>query len=367
MESWARNMPQGMLLKSEGFASSLSDPERRFTLGQFCAERGLSYGDTGVPIPLDTMLAYGLWFRRHLVPDLEDRRVDAVEPLPEGFHVQLDNGEEFVARHLVLAIGTAHFRHIPEPLSQLRRALLSHSSEHHDLRPLRGRTVAVVGAGASAIDLAALLHANGAEVDLVARRSALHFHSKGRERTVWRRLRSPLSGIGPGWRNVLYADAPMAFRHLPQETRLRVIRAHLGPAAAPWMRDLIVGRVRLHLGCVPIEAAEQGGRVRLRFRRAAGRLEELVADHVVSATGYRVDLGRLGFLDEAITRQVRTVEGFPSLSDCFESTVPGLHFIGLASALEYGPVMRFICGAGYPARKLSRHLASAVHKGSGKS
>ena len=37
MQTWREAMPRGMFLKSEGFASSLSDPGDTFTLGHYCA------------------------------------------------------------------------------------------------------------------------------------------------------------------------------------------------------------------------------------------------------------------------------------------------------------------------------------------
>src|SRR5580692_4274627 len=38
MDSWRAHMPKGMLLKSDGFASNISDPDDQFTLGKFCAD-----------------------------------------------------------------------------------------------------------------------------------------------------------------------------------------------------------------------------------------------------------------------------------------------------------------------------------------
>ena len=73
MDSWVSHMPKGMLLKSDGFASNISDPEDRLTLGKFCAERGIEYGDKGVPIRLDTFTEYGLAFKERIVPQLEDK------------------------------------------------------------------------------------------------------------------------------------------------------------------------------------------------------------------------------------------------------------------------------------------------------
>src|SRR6266550_5629358 len=75
MVSWLNRMPKGMCLKSEGFASSLSDPEGLYTLKRFCAEQGLEYADQSYPIPLDTMAAYGLAFQKKFAPDVEDRTV----------------------------------------------------------------------------------------------------------------------------------------------------------------------------------------------------------------------------------------------------------------------------------------------------
>ncbi len=63
MDSWLAHMPKGMMLKSDGFASNIYDPESEFTLGQFCAEHGIEYADSGIPVRLDTFTAYGLAFR----------------------------------------------------------------------------------------------------------------------------------------------------------------------------------------------------------------------------------------------------------------------------------------------------------------
>jgi cation diffusion facilitator CzcD-associated flavoprotein CzcO len=43
MDSWIAHMPKGMQLKSDGFASNISDPDDQLTLGEFCAEQGIEY------------------------------------------------------------------------------------------------------------------------------------------------------------------------------------------------------------------------------------------------------------------------------------------------------------------------------------
>ena len=71
-------MPQGMFLKSQGFASNLSDPDGTHTLAAFCRATGAPYADYGLPVPLDTFIAYGQWFQASCVPDVEETLVTRV-------------------------------------------------------------------------------------------------------------------------------------------------------------------------------------------------------------------------------------------------------------------------------------------------
>ena len=48
----------------------------------------------------------------------------------------------------------------------------------------------------------------------------------------------------------------------------------------------------------------------------------------------------------------------PILSRNFEASVPGLYFVGPASANSFGPLARFACGAGFTAKRLARHLGA---------
>lgn len=356
METWWARMPTGMFLKSEGFASDLYDSDQRFTLKQFCAQSGLTYGDIGVPIPLETMVAYGLSFQERLVPDLENRAVVALDRSPEGFLLRLDNGEEVSARKVIVAIGYSCFRYVPASLADLPAEFLSHSSEHHDLSRFKGQDVTVVGGGASALDLAALLHEAGAEVRLVARRPSLAFLPKAEPRSIWHRIRFPMTGIGGGWRSRFFTDAPMLFRYLPRDIRLNTIKNYLGPAGGWWTRDLTLGQLPVLCGCTPQHAEIANGGVHLQLS-GAGAQSEIMTQHVIAATGYRVDLHRLSFLSEKIRYALKSLGGMPLLSRDFQSSVVGLYFVGLASAHDFGPVMRFMFGAGYTARRLSNHLS----------
>lgn len=357
MESWRLRMPKGMYLKSEGFASNLYDSERRFTLKKFCATNGLQYADVGMPVAREIMASYGLRFQQEFVPDVENRTVVALDRSSRDFLLQLDNGETLTARRVIIAVGSNSFQYLPPGLAHLPADLLSHSSQHFDLSRFAGHDVTVVGGGASALDVAASLHEVGAQVRLVARRSSLVFLSKPEPRSLWRRIRYPMSGIGGGWRSRFFTDAPMLFRYLPRQFRLRTIKTYLGPAGAWFIKDRIVGQVPLLLGHARVRAEVRSGRVCM-LCEGDGSQSELLTDHVIAATGYRVDIGRLAFLGDKIRASVQAIEDAPVLSGNFESSVPGLYFVGLASAHCFGPVMRFLFGAGYTAQRLSEHLSS---------
>src|SRR3979411_2451387 len=75
MHTWLSQMPQGMRLKSEGFASSLYDPDSAFTLARYCQQKRIPYADHGLPVPLETFSSYGLAFQKELVPEVENKLV----------------------------------------------------------------------------------------------------------------------------------------------------------------------------------------------------------------------------------------------------------------------------------------------------
>ncbi len=364
MDSWLQHMPKGMMLKSDGFASDIYDPEQAFTLRQFCADNGIKYAYTGVPVLLETFGAYGLAFRDRMVPELEDKMVANVDRSPSGFVVRLEDGETIQARRVVLAIGITHFEYIPENLAQLPPEFLSHSARHREVEPFRGRSVIVIGGGASALDLAGLLQEAGAQVQLVTRRKELKFHTRptGKPRSWWQQIRHPQSGLGPGMRSRFFADAPGVFYYLPESLRLEIVRTTLGPSGGWFIRDKVIGKLPLHLSCTPQGADVQNGKVRLSIQAADGSKREVVAEHIIAATGYRVDLERLKFVSPEIRSKIKVVGGAPVLSTGFESSVPGLYFAGVAAANSFGPVMRFAFGAGFAARTITRALAKSASR-----
>lgn len=357
MENWLTRMPRGMHLKSEGFASSLYQPQGRLTLGEYCREKYLPYADTGVPIPLHTFCRYGLAFQQKFVPMLEQEVVSEIDRSSSGFVVALNSGERVEARRVVVATGLSNFGYLPPSLQGPSSAFVSHSSAHADLTPFRGKDVVVLGGGASATDIAVLLQEGRAKVRLVARKATLELNSPPSPR-----LLRPMTGLGPSWQSWFFENCATVFRHLPERSRLKWVQTFLGPAGC-WFIAHPIARVPQLLGSTPVGSKVVGNRIRVELANDQGH-QTIEADHVIAATGYRPRLERLPFIRPSLCASIRSAANTPVLSPHFESSVAGLYFVGPIAANSFGPLMRFVCGAKYAAPRLSRHLiATAGRRG----
>lgn len=360
MMLWRDRMPKGMLLKSDGFATNLSAPGNGFSLERFYHETGRGdYSDIGLRIPLKTLVEYGLEFQRRCVGSVDEANIVKIRREATGFELVLDTGEQLFARKIIAAVGPLAFKNLPATLEQLPADRFSHSSDHHELQGFSGRRVVVVGGGQSALETAALLREQGAEVTILARRPIVWFDPAKEDapqsrRSALARVRRPNFGLGPGWRTWFWSEAPYAFRYLPAVLREARAYATFGPAGSGWLKHRVDGLIPITYGHI-FEARERGGEAILNVQGPDGHVT-LAADHVVAATGYKTDVRRLPFLG-GLSDEIRTIGGAPFLNKHFESSVAGLHFAGYASAPSFGPSMRFIYGARFAATQLARSMS----------
>ncbi len=354
MASWRDNMPRGMFLKSEPWASNLSDPAGRWRLDVYCTEHGLT-ARHAKPIPVEAFAEYGLWFARHAVPEVDERTVTRVTAGAGGFTAVTEDGEEVHARTVALAVGVMPFVEVPTALRGLHPALVTHSSHHSDLDRFRGKDVTVIGGGQAALETAALLAEQGTRVRVLARAEELRWNDVPPpwERPWWQSARSPHSGLGPGWRNWFYAERPGLFRRLPEPTRARIATTALGPAGAWWVRDRVEGVVELLPGHEVAAACAVPGGVRLDTVSRTSAPRSLETEHVIAATGFRARCDRLGLLSPELRGTLAALpDGSPEVGRSFESSHPGLFLAGLVTAAGFGPAMRFVQGASFTASTL---------------
>ena len=358
MEFWLQHMPKGMHLKSEGFASSLYDPGSTFTLRKYCDQNSIPYQNIGLPVPLHVFAAYGQQFQQKFVPNLDCSKVASLQckPAGNGFTLTLEDGANFAANRVVVAVGLTYYKYVPPELYGLPDSQITHSSRHNSVDEFQGKDVAIVGAGASAFDIAALLQQARANVHIISRQEKIRYQDPpSKDRSYLKELRAPVTGIGGGWKLYMCTHFPQVFRLMPESFRIRKVRDILGPAPCWFTREQTEGKLDLHLGARIQGATSSGGRVHLAL--SGNKNEELIVDHVISATGYKPDVSKLSFLDSKTISRLRLVGETPALSAQFESSIPGLFFIGISAANTFGPMLRFAYGAGFVSQRLSKHLA----------
>jgi hypothetical protein len=112
----------------------------------------------------------------------------------------------------------------------------------------------------------------------------------------------------------------------------------------------------IETGCSIRGLTPGSGRIRIQCEDG----QALDADHVLLATGYRVDLDRYTFIAPELRAAVNTVDGSPALGRASETSVPGLYMLGWPAVWSYGPLMRHVAGAHFAARAVTEHLLAAT-------
>ncbi len=235
---------------------------------------------------------------------------------------------------------------------------MSHSSEYSSFEGFRGQRVAVIGRGQSAWESAVILSEKGAHVELISRGGINWIGSENPGAKdgngLWNLLDklNPPSPVGPLPLNWL-AGQPDVMRRMPDGLRRFISTRSLRPAATAWLKPR-AGEVQSMCGRTILHAAEKDSHLVMHFDKGSPS----TVDHVILATGFRVDISKQGILSPRLTEQVELLDGCPRLGAGLESSVPGLHFAGAAAVPSMGPELRFIWGAGYAARALTHCVSS---------
>ena len=244
------------------------------------------------------------------MPDVSDVTVTEIKAVNGGFQVAFADAEPVAARNVVVATGVLPHFHIPAELSGLPPELLSHTADHHRFDRFQGRRVAVVGAGSSALETAALLHEAGGEVQLVVRcpdspvwgteGAAADPAEPAPEQQALRRVEVPA---------LEFPDRlpPAAARRPGHKAR-----TVLGPLGAWWLKDRVEGVIEI-LGKTHVRGAEPSGSG-VRLLLDGPTRSSLEVDHVIAGTGFRIDLARLSYLPEDLRTRIATLDGYPVLT-----------------------------------------------------
>jgi FAD-dependent urate hydroxylase len=350
---WKERMPAGMRLRSSWGASSIGHPRDRFQLDEFQTATGRSIER---PIPLDDFIAYGTWFQEHAVPDLDERRVERIARANHGFEIHVADGAVIGAGRVVMATGLDGMAWYPPPFDRVDRSRVTHAVDVRDPSRFAGAKVLVIGAGQSAVECAVLVHEAGADVEIVAREHSIRWLTRsGKLHRLpgWlqRALYAP-TDVGPPGLSWIVAT-PNLYRRLPRRVQGPISDRSIRPAASGWLLDRSDGVRRTECHQATSAVVEADG-VEVVLDDGTRRH----VDHVILGTGYRVDVSTHPLLADNLRLTVKVDDGLPVLRNGFESSVPGLHFVGAAAVGTYGPLMRFVSGTPFAARHLAATIAA---------
>jgi cation diffusion facilitator CzcD-associated flavoprotein CzcO len=354
MRFW-RDMPIGVNLKSLAFATNISVPRGGQSFPEWCVEHGLEDFE---PCTMQSFAAYGREMQQRFVPDLEEVLVTRVEMQDRQFQITLVTGEHFSSRRVVVCTGLSGLSHVPGELQGLGPAQMRHTFDLSNYSDFRNKSVAVIGAGASAIEAGALVHEAGGSSEVFVRAPEAIFHGRSpRVRPLWQRIKEPTTVLGTSRRSWLLQHLPLSVHRLPRERRTRFVKGYLGPASPWWIQERVLGKVPIHVRQELIESRTSGNQVQLRFKDSEGRVKITEVDFVIAGTGYDVNVARLKFLDPQLIGSIQCIERAPALNSYFESSVAGLYFVGPLSFMCFGPLFRFVTGAEVAAPRIARRLS----------
>jgi NADPH-dependent 2,4-dienoyl-CoA reductase/sulfur reductase-like enzyme len=350
MSFW-REMPKGMLLRSNWTATCIADYRGPVALDAYLQATGQRFGR---PVPIEHFIEYGEWVQRQVAPDVDRRTVTNIERNGDGFRLRINDDDELRAGRVVVAAGIAPFARRPAEFAALPADLASHTSAHRDLSRFSGSRVIVVGGGQSALESAALMHEAGADVEVLVRKDHVNWLHGGKYHRMLGRC-APLvyapTDVGPIGLSRVVA-VPDLFRRLPRSVQESAANRSIRPAGALWLVDRLRD-VPVRLGWGVQRAERVGNQVRVVSTNG----DTLTADHLMYGTGYQVDIARYPFLPPELAGKIEQINGYPVLRSGLESSVSRLHFVGAPAAWSFGPIMRFVSGGWYASRSVLRAVS----------
>ncbi len=123
--------------------------------------------------------------------------------------------------------------------------------------------------------------------------------------------------------------------------------------AAGWLLPRFGWPLAVTAGVEIVGWSGKGEGIEITFNRGSATF-----DHVVLATeACKIDIAKLGVFAPELLAAIACKDGAPALSAGLESSAPGLHFVGASAVSSFGPLLRFIAGAGFAAREVTRAIA----------
>lgn len=351
MGFWRDNMPSGMLLRS-GCDWSL-DPLEIHTIDAYLDRIGKGCASVR-PLSRDLYLDYAAWFQEEKAIRSHEVVVTALLTEREDIIAVTSTGARIRSRNVVLAIGFGNFAHVPPQLGRMfPRAAWEHTCDLVDFSKLRDRRVLIIGGRQSAFEWTALIREAGARSVHVSYRHDTPLF----EPSDWSWVNGIVDNMShdPGWHRRLGSDERDRLnRRFWEEGRLK-----LEPWLAPRIDhpDVVLHPRSNVTGSSPKDAG---------IEVSLDNGESFAVDHVVFATGYRVDLPSVPFLSKPLLSRLDIAEGFPVLDEQFQTSLPGLYITSLAATRDFGSFLAFTVSVRAQAKiivdSVRRDLDASMHR-----
>lgn len=271
--------------------------------------------------------------------------VRSIEPLIDHLHprfrLYLQDGQEVIARRVVLATGSSQIQ-IPDWVKQIQTTYpqnrLCHS-QTIDLRKssLMGKRVLIVGGGLTSGHLALGAISRGAKVHLLIRRQ----------------LVEKLFDAEPGWLGPKYLKD--FFAQPDWEQRVMMIQqarngGSMTPAIATQLRQKVRhGKIRIDENCQVIKAEWLNENWRVEC--SDGSHHE--CDYIWLSTGTKFDVTTEPLLKDILAAYpIPIIKGLPVLHTCLRWPGCELFIMGGLAALQIGPTARNLSGARMACEKI---------------
>lgn len=342
MEFWRANMPNGMFLRSA--CDWHLDPLGVHTIDAYLQSQGKTAPDVE-PLSLAFYLSYVDWFQEQKNIQPIAAYVQRLDCTNEHFVATTRNGNIIQARRVVLAPGFRHFANIPAELQpKLPAGSFRHTVEFVDFSEAANKRYLIIGGRQSAFEWAALLlEAGAAAVHLSHRHASPAFAAAD-----WSWVNPLVDAIveNPNWfRRLSQTEKDQIAHRLWAEGRLKI---------EPWLESRLSDkRVKLWPQTELERVENENGNFEVRLTNG----ENFAVDHIVLATGYKVDITRLPYLAAGnLLDQLETRNGFPVLDDHFETSVPGLFITSMPAGQDFGPFFGFTISVRTSAKLICERL-----------
>jgi cation diffusion facilitator CzcD-associated flavoprotein CzcO len=343
MEFWRVNMPKGMYLRSA--CDWHLDPQNVHTIEAYLQSQGKTPKDVE-PLSLDFYLGYVEWFRQHKNIESLPVYIQRLDRSNSHFVATTVNGDVINAKRIVLAPGFKHFQHIPEDLkAKLPEGCYKHTCDYTDFSDAQDKRYLIIGGRQSAFEWAALLLESGASAVHLSHRHA----SPAFAVADWSWVKELVDSMveQPSWfRRLSQTEKDDISYRMWSEGRLKI---------EPWLESRLSDERLKVWPHTEIVSCLVNARDELEVTLTNGKT--LNVDKLILATGYKVDIKQLPVLAAGnLLEQLKTRNGFPVLSDHFETSVPGLFITSMPAMQDFGPFFGFTNSVRTSAKLICRKL-----------